>query len=873
MKFLLILMLSMVSHIAQAQSITSWTEQNGTLGLGFPVPIPVDTPEPFDGFRTYNGLFTKHQSMALNNPFITGHIVGQTIYDRDIWAYLLSDDNDLTKYGVKEGAMLINGNIHAREWQSPEVLTGIMELLNDNSQDQSLHQYLLENTTIVALPVNNVDGLLQTQRFPTQNWYSNQTGPRDGRMRRKNMLNVDEVLTSQNDFLLGVDLNRNNNPYWATSPRSSSDVTSIVHHGLSAQSEPETQARLTAAQLVDADQVRIYTDVHSFSKVHFSVRTDIVNRNILQASLLNDFTTHHRAFPAGKDYVDTPSGPGNGIGSTDEYFAETYQVPSWTLEIEPSISGATEYGGFGNNNHDGFILPESEISRVREQLAQSFMVAWYGQAGPPSITQIRIMHIDSQNIVYDAEWDIQADGNRLLVEKSFESIVSGEDYSLIVSFDKPMRTRNSNGDIVRLQGQPNLPGSSNSINPIIDVMLSDQAILGSGLTNGRWVNEKTSNVLSYKNYKDDTFVWDLLNVNFVPIPGAIGTGDETLPVKLTFNVTDKVGQKIDANPETVVSWTNGQWQNYEDSNLNSSIVGGVDSSYSATFGNPLSAFSALIQPTGLYYDPSRSGEGFSYELLNDGRVWIQWFTYDDLGGQRWYSGVGEFSGNRIAVNQLNQISGGVFGENFDSNNIEVSSFGSLEIIFGGGEARPEPIGFHEIERTAKMVYTDLNGKKLRTDLHQLSFVKGALNTTINTVAPIEEPVGLITGSWYDPLRSGEGYILEILEDGRAILIWYTYDNDGNHMWLIDSNGVVTQEGNDINLDFNNVVVTSGAVFGEDYNPDNVINTSWGEVHMQLNCSGTGTVNYSSTIDGFGSGQYNVTKLTHPWVLPYVCDQE
>ena len=85
------------SAASQSQSITSWTEQNGTLGLGYPVPIPVDTPEPFDGFRTYDGLFAKHQSMAMNNEYITGHIVGQTHYDREIWAYLLSDADNTTK--------------------------------------------------------------------------------------------------------------------------------------------------------------------------------------------------------------------------------------------------------------------------------------------------------------------------------------------------------------------------------------------------------------------------------------------------------------------------------------------------------------------------------------------------------------------------------------------------------------------------------------------------------------------------------------------------------------------------------------------------------------------------------------------------------
>ena len=112
---------------SHAQQITQWTEQNGTLGLGFPVPIPVDTPEPFDGFRTYDGLHTKHMQITEDNPHVSAHVIGQTIDNRDIWAYRLSDDDELTKYGVPEGGMLMNGGIHAREWQTPETVTGIME--------------------------------------------------------------------------------------------------------------------------------------------------------------------------------------------------------------------------------------------------------------------------------------------------------------------------------------------------------------------------------------------------------------------------------------------------------------------------------------------------------------------------------------------------------------------------------------------------------------------------------------------------------------------------------------------------------------------------------------------------------------------------
>lgn len=860
MKILISLVLICNYSLVNAQSIVSWTEQNGTLGLGYPVPIPVDTSEAFDGFRTYNGLFTKHQSIALNNAYINGQIVGKTVHDRDVWAYVLSDENQLTQYGVKEGAMLINGGIHAREWQSPEVMTGIIELFDEKSNDGSMYQYLLENTAIVALPVNNIDGFLQTQRFPEQNWYSNQIGPRDGRMRRKNLLDTDEDLFTEFDFLFGVDLNRNNSPYWASSTRSSFDESSILYHGPSSESEPETQARLNAADLVDADQVRIYTDVHSFSKVHFSVITNIVNRTTLQRALLQDFSTHHAAFSSATIYQDVPSGPGNGIGSTDEYFAETYQVPSWTLEIEPGGSGGVEYGGFGNNGHDGFILPESEITRVREQLAQSFMVAWYGQAGPPSISQLRIVEKASDVVVYDAAWDIAANGTRVLFENAVENLFVDLDYQLIVTFDKPMRVRDQDNTVIRLQGQ-----NTQTLNPVIKASLngSDIQLIAS---NEQWINQKNEDFKSYKFYKDDTFALDF------KLPGDLVIDDSSV-IDWSFIVTDMVGQNLDANPETVVNWIEGQWENYEDTNGDSSIFGGIDSSYSTPIRTTsINAFSPLIQPTGLYYDPARSGEGFSYELLSDNRVWIQWFTYDNAGKQRWYSTLGHFSGNKIVVNNFTQASGGVFGEDFDSSNIAFDPYGSLEVVFSGGEVLDPAIGIHEVSRSAKAIFTDLSGKKLRTDFSQLSYVKGALNLPIATFAAIEEPVGLISGSWYDPSRSGEGYIVEILEDGRAVLIWYTYDLEGNHMWLIDSSGLVTINGNAITLDFTNVLVAEGGQFGENFNPDNVNLSLWGEVHMQLSCLGDGTINYSSNISGFGTGQYNITKLTAPWVLPYVCDE-
>jgi hypothetical protein len=873
-KFIYLLLI--ISQATLSQNITPWTEQNGPLGLGYPIPIPVDTPEPFDGFRTYNGLFSKHQIIESENPLVSGHIVGQTIHERDIWAYILSDEDQLTKYGVKEGAMMINGGIHAREWQSPEVVTGVIELLNDNSNDHFLHQYLLENTAIIAIPVNNIDGFLQTQRYPAENWLGtdpDDTGngpnpsPRDGRMRRKNMLNADEDLLTMDDHLYGVDLNRNNDPYWATNPnRSSPDPLSIVHHGASINSEPETLARLAAAELVDAEQLRAYTDVHSFSQVHASIFTSNTNRNLLQIRLLDDFTRHHVSYPARKNYFDVQNTANTGIGLTAEYFAHEYQIPSWTLEVEPSrghpdLPGAgADYGGFANNGHDGFILPESEIRRVREQVAASFMIAWYEQAGPPSITQLRIFEKETDILVYDAEWDIQDNGGRELFENEIDNLIPGNDYTLVIHFDKPMRVRDENNLVQHLQGQFSALGNAFPLSPNIKGSV-DNSFIFLNLANGGWVNEKTSSAKSYKHYIDDTYAVD------ITIPQELSVSSN-LRINWSISVNDMVQQALDANPASVITWANGQWINYEDSQGNSSINGGTDTTLSSPVGTSTkNEFPARIQNTGLYYDPSRSGEGFSYELLStDGQVWLQWFTYDEQGNQRWYIDLDSFNGNIMTINDILQAQGGIFGEAFNAENIAFSPFGSLEIVFSGGEQRLPAIGSHNIIRTAAMKYTDSNGKKLRTTLHQLSFLKDNPSDLSIFEGPLPPAIffgdSSFTGSWYDPNRSGEGYIIEMLEDGRAILLWYTYDLEGNHMWLIDSNGEVTQTDSGIILDFNAVLQTNGPVFGENYNTNDLNTTPWGEIQFDLSCF-NGTVSYLSVLDGYGQGTYDITKLTNP----------
>lgn len=202
---------------ASAQQIRTFTEsQTGPnfLPYGLPVPQPIDSLTPVDGFRSYASLEARLQGMALGSSDLSAHDVGRTTAGRTVWAYVVGDEDGNDVEGRPEAAFFINATTHAREWAAPEVATGTIERLIDSADDGGWTRYLLDNTRLVIIPVHNIDGFRQAQRYPTEAIVGQDPTvpsewPRDGRMRRKNMRGVDEVLTTFNDHLLGIDLNRN----------------------------------------------------------------------------------------------------------------------------------------------------------------------------------------------------------------------------------------------------------------------------------------------------------------------------------------------------------------------------------------------------------------------------------------------------------------------------------------------------------------------------------------------------------------------------------------------------------------------------------------------------------------------------------------
>lgn len=540
---------------------TEDTDSGDNIALGYPVPFPVDSASEVDGFRSYDFLHARHQDLMMSSPDVTGEIVGQTREGRDIWAYVIGDPDATTVEGRPEGAVMINATIHPREWAAPEVATDLFEELVARGGDDGLGSYLRDNLNVVLIPVHNVDGFLQTQRFPDKVTALRQQ-PREGRMRRKNMRHpdgttVDTSIGNSDDFF-GVDLNRNSSKGFGNPNASSSSNTSLIHHGPSAASEVETRTLQDAAALAPGSRLRFYEDIHSFSQIFLAPRTGDTRRDRITDALA-------ASMGAVADYDYGPSGPGGEIGSTDSWFAFQFQVPAWTLEIEPNgQQSGTQYGG-SSHGHNGFVLPDAEVDRVRSGLTDTHLIGFYRMTGPPAIKAVQIRDADSDELVFDAEWVVSGGGRALDIRTS-EALVSGSDYRLWIAFDKPMRHRDADGAVTRF------PGQRIGLTPRVTVELDDDSGQRRSLTvagdQDGWQDQAGGAPDGYLRYRDDAWTGTLSLPEDVEGP---------TPAVLTVASLDMSGQKLDTDPATIVGWSAGHWTGYEDTaGDDDTDEGGVD---------------------------------------------------------------------------------------------------------------------------------------------------------------------------------------------------------------------------------------------------------------------------------------------------------
>lgn len=265
--------------------------------------------------------------------------------------------------------------------------------------------------------------------------------------------------------------------------------------------------------------------------------------------------------------------------------------------------------------------------------------------------------------------------------------------------------------------------------------------------------------------------------------------------------------------------------------------------------------------SGSWFDPERDGEGVVLHLLPDGRAVHYTFGFDVEGQQHWLLGVGTQLDETVHWRRL-KSERGVFGQGF----ADQSGFPHIRYpaMGWGMDWRMDRVGTDQfvIERT----YGDFShcadnsvmpcaGRLLSDRLEYLQLTRLAGTTCDN-----QDSNQSFSGAWYDPERDGEGFVVEVLEDGRGLVYWFTYrpDDSRHQAWMM---GEGEFDGQTLQVD--DLVQPTGGRWGEDFDPAAIERSHWGTLTLEFFDETSGHVTWNSVREGFGAGDHPITRLSIP----------
>lgn len=174
--------------------------------------------------------------------------------------------------------------------------------------------------------------------------------------------------------------------------------------------------------------------------------------------------------------------------------------------------------------------------------------------------------------------------------------------------------------------------------------------------------------------------------------------------------------------------------------------------------------------TGIWYNPATSGQGLQLSVFPDasgagqGKLFGGWFTFDDVGHQRWVTLQGDLSTPHGGTFILGIYSStdGRFG---DSTPAATAPDGSATLTF------------YDCNNAA-LTYTYNDGRTGTFPYLRLGNATGC-STAMPAQAPTPLPANyndvLHSGSWYDPSTSAQGLNLEFIPSQTTFFAtWYTY---------------------------------------------------------------------------------------------------
>ena len=232
-------------------------------------------------------------------------------------------------------------------------------------------------------------------------------------------------------------------------------------------------------------------------------------------------------------------------------------------------------------------------------------------------------------------------------------------------------------------------------------------------------------------------------------------------------------------------------------------------------------------------------------MLEDGRATLVWYTFPAAGEvaeQAWLlASNGVVDGERIRFNQVFRVAGGKFSAAFEPSAIQYSAWGELEFKM------------QSCDRAEISYQGPPEFGSARRQVSRLTSLAGQRCGQAFRVA--QSPRERLAGAWFDPARSGEGWLIEPLENGSAALTWFTFTPDGEPAWLF---GVGSLTDSELRVD---LLRSSGTRFGDQFEPAAVQSTSWGRLEIDFLDCRRGQLRYQANDPGWGSGGYAISHLS------------
>jgi hypothetical protein len=268
------------------------------------------------------------------------------------------------------------------------------------------------------------------------------------------------------------------------------------------------------------------------------------------------------------------------------------------------------------------------------------------------------------------------------------------------------------------------------------------------------------------------------------------------------------------------------------------------------------AFTLNAGISGTWFDPLHDGEGWFVEMLNDTQALVYWFTFTPQGGdhaQAWIGGIGTINGSSIVIEEANSFitEGPVFGNGFDPAAVVQDTWGKFVLSFSGCNAgvmyyQSSQEGYNSGSLDLNRI-TNIDGLDCATAGKQTN--KGQIDKGLESLP------GGISGAWFDPTHNGEGWLIEIINDSSALVVWFSFGPDGNQAWFIS---VASISGSTISAEFD---IPEGTDFGPSFNPNDVVRPSWGTATFTFDDCSSGSMSYQSSLEGFGDGSLNLSRIT------------